>query len=98
MANFWRVSQVLHGDEDDIVLMVSFSPLQDLPCIIFADMLYTLFIGLQVHSTSKFTSTFTIYNVLHMLYTCSLFSVTSKTGFTQLPMLRSFHDWLIGHW
>lgn len=92
------MSQVLHVDEDDVMLMVSFSPLQDLPCIFFSDMLYTLFIGLQVLSASKFTFTFTIYTVLHMLYTCSLFSVKFKTGFTQLTMLHSFRDWLIGHW
>lgn len=58
---------------------------------------HALLTDLQVHSTSKFTSTITICNVLH-LYTCSSFSVTTRTGFTQLLVLHSFCDWLIGHW
>lgn len=90
--------QILHGHEGDVRLVISFSPLQDLPCIIFTYMVYTLFIGLWVHSIAKFTFIITIYNVLHMLYTCSFFSISSKTGFTQLPVLHSFCDWLIGHW
>lgn len=88
--------QVLHGDGNEDGIGGFFLPSPGSSSRYFY--CHALFIDLQVHSTSKFTSAITICNVLHLLYTTSLFSVTFRTGFTQLLMLHSFCDWVIGHW